>query len=57
MNRSHLNPRDVPEILSVDGKAQSGRSKETSNYLDEVIFLRLPKVKRSQGSRRPAFMN
>jgi len=49
MNRSNLNPRDVPEALSVDGQARSGRSKESSNYPDEVIFLRLPKVKAVTG--------
>jgi prophage regulatory protein len=49
MNRSHLNPRNVPEILSVDGQAKSGRSKEISNYPDDVIFLRLPKVKAVTG--------
>src|SRR5271154_872101 len=49
MNRSHLNPRDVPEILSVDGQAISGGSRETSNYPDDVIFLRLPKVKAVTG--------
>jgi prophage regulatory protein len=49
MNRSNLNPRDVPETLSVDGQARSGHSKETSSYPDEVIFLRLPKVKAVTG--------
>jgi prophage regulatory protein len=49
MNRSHLNPRDVPEILSLGGQAISGGSKETSNYPDDAIFLRLPKVKAVTG--------
>src|ERR1700733_6991481 len=49
MNRSHLNRRNVPEIPSVDGQAKSGRIKGTSNYPEEVIFLRLPKVKAVTG--------
>ena len=49
MNRSHLNPRDATEILSADRQAKTGSGKEASNDPDEVIFLRLPKVKAVTG--------
>jgi prophage regulatory protein len=49
MNRSHLSPRDATEILSADRQSKSGSDKEASNDPDEVIFLRLPKVKAVTG--------
>jgi prophage regulatory protein len=50
MNRSsHLNLRDAADILTVDRQAKSGNDKETSSDPDEVIFLRLPKVKALTG--------
>jgi len=49
MNRSHLKPRDATEILSADRQAKTGSDKEASNDPDEVIFLRLPKVKAVTG--------
>jgi prophage regulatory protein len=49
MNRSHLKPRDATEILPLDTQIKSGGSKEASNDPDEVIFLRLPKVKAVTG--------
>ncbi len=50
MNRSsHLNLRDAADILAVDRQAKSGNDKETSSDPDEVIFLRLPKVKAVTG--------
>ncbi len=49
MNRSHLNLRDAAEILQVDRQAKLENGKAISSESDEVIFLRLPKVKAVTG--------
>jgi len=49
MNRSNLNPRNATEIVAVDRLANSERDKAISSEPDEVIFLRLPKVKAVTG--------
>jgi len=49
MNRSHLNPRNATEIVAVERLANSENDKAISSEPDEVIFLRLPKVKAATG--------
>jgi len=49
MNRSHLNLRNAAEIISVDPHMKSARDSAVSSDTDEVIFLRLPKVKAVTG--------
>jgi prophage regulatory protein len=49
MNRSHLHLRDAAEIPPVAHQAKSEQDKAISNEPDEVIFLRLPKVKALTG--------
>jgi len=49
MNRSHLHLRDAAEILPVTHQAKSGNDNTISGDPDEVIFLRLPKVKTVTG--------
>jgi prophage regulatory protein len=49
MNHSHLHLRDAAEILPVAHQAPSQQDKSISSEPDEVIFLRLPKVKALTG--------
>lgn len=49
MNRSSLKPRNVPESILKDIQTKSVGAKEISYDLNEVIFLRLPKVKAVTG--------
>jgi prophage regulatory protein len=45
MNRSYLNPRPVPKLISGERQTKWQRGTEISSDFDEAIFLRLPKVK------------
>ena len=49
MNRSHLNLPNGAADLSSAGQAKSENQGEISSESDEVIFLRLPKVKAVTG--------
>jgi len=49
MNRSHLNLRNAAEIVTANHHAKSQNDKAISSEPDEVIFLRLPKVKAVTG--------
>src|ERR1700733_8193185 len=49
MNRSSLNPRHVPESILGERQTKSVGVKEIPDDLNEVIFLRLPKVKAVTG--------
>jgi prophage regulatory protein len=49
MNRSHVNLRNTAETTAVDRRVNSENDKAISSDPDEVIFLRLPKVKAVTG--------
>lgn len=49
MNRSHLHLRDAAEILPAANQPKSVNDNVMSGDTDEVIFLRLPKVKAVTG--------
>ena len=49
MNRPHLKLRNAAEIVTVDHHAKSENNNAISAHPDEVIFLRLPKVKAVTG--------
>ncbi|ADW68490.1 helix-turn-helix transcriptional regulator [Granulicella tundricola] len=49
MNRSNLNLREANEVLSVDSQTKSANGKPLQRDSEEVIFLRLPKVKAITG--------
>ena len=49
MNRSHLNLRNAAEIVTANHHAKSENDKAISSEPEEVIFLRLPKVKAVTG--------